>query len=206
MAAHGRERSLEDEARTTLLKNYMTGAGQDAAITEDQISQSAAMALTALHPLDRPPYGSDSQEDLSVELEERLAAPDQFIQGYETSKWELWSYYAYYVGNTGLGPYVFASTAFQNLLSQAAGDAGVLRFAGSLRTIDSIVLLSNGISFSIQAVLFLVIGSYADFGTWRPYILIVATAIAIAVGFAWLGIHTFERWEYAAGLYIVGCE
>ena len=126
------------------------------------------MALTGLHPLDRPPYSSDSQEELGVEVDERHIAPNQFIQGYETSKWELWSYYAYYIGNTGLGLYQFAPTAFQNLLSQAAGDSGVLRFAGSLRTVDSIVLLSNGISFSIQAVLFLLIGSYADFGTWRP--------------------------------------
>lgn len=98
----------------------------------------------------------------------------------------------------------FAPTAFQNLLYQAAGDQGTLPFAGRQRSINSIVLLSNGISFAIQVVVFLVIGSFADFGTWRPNILIVLSVIAYAIGFGWLGVHTQERWHIAVGLYIVG--
>lgn len=98
----------------------------------------------------------------------------------------------------------FAPTAFQNLLYQAAGDQGTLPFAGRQRSINSIVLLSNGISFATQVVVFLVIGSFADFGTWRPNILIVLSVIAYAIGFGWLGVHTQERWHIAVGLYIVG--
>ncbi len=93
--------------------------------------------------------------------EERPVAPDQFDPKYGTTRWEIWAYYAYYIGNNGLTLFNFAPTAFQNLLSQAAGGAGVLRFAGRDRTINSIVLLANGISFAIQVVLFLVVGSYA---------------------------------------------
>jgi hypothetical protein len=33
--------------------------------------------------------------------------------------------------------------------------------------VNSIVLLTNGISFAIQAVLLLMIGAWADYGTWR---------------------------------------
>src|ERR1700744_6365874 len=33
--------------------------------------------------------------------------------------------------------------------------------------VNSIVLLTNGISFAIQAVLLLTIGGWADYGTWR---------------------------------------
>ena len=111
-----------------------------------------------------PPF--PSAEDpvkggLAGSAEERPVAPDQFDPEYETTRWEIWAYYAYYVGNNGLTLFNFAPTAFQNLLSQAAGDAGVLRFAGKDRTINSIVLLANGISFAIQVVLFLVVGSYA---------------------------------------------
>jgi MFS-type transporter involved in bile tolerance (Atg22 family) len=98
----------------------------------------------------------------------------------------------------------FAPTAFQNLLYQAAGDQGTLLFAGRQRSINSIVLLSNGISFAIQIVVFLVIGSFADFGTWRPNILIVLSVIAYAIGFGWLGVHTQEKWHVGVGLYIVG--
>lgn len=96
----------------------------------------------------------DSSDELPV-------APDQFDPQYETTRWEIWAYYSYYIGNNGLTLFNFAPTAFQNLLSQAAGDAGTLRFAGVDRTINSIVLVANGISFAIQIVLFLVIGSYA---------------------------------------------
>ena len=96
----------------------------------------------------------DSSDELPV-------APDQFDPQYETSRWEIWAYYSYYVGNNGLTLFNFAPTAFQNLLSQAAGDAGILRFAGVDRTVNSIVLVANGISFAIQIVLFLIIGSYA---------------------------------------------
>jgi MFS-type transporter involved in bile tolerance (Atg22 family) len=98
----------------------------------------------------------------------------------------------------------FAPSAFQNLLNQAAGDQGTLPFAGKTRSINSIVLLSNGISFAIQIVVFLTIGSFADFGYWRPYILIIQSFIAYAIGFGWLGVHDGDKWRVAVGLYIVG--
>lgn len=91
----------------------------------------------------------------------QIVAPDQHDPNYETTRWEIWAYYAYYVGNNGLSLFNFAPTAYQNLLDGAAGEGGNLRFAGKIRTISSIVLLSNGISFAIQIVVFLVIGSYA---------------------------------------------
>lgn len=69
---------------------------------------------------------------------------------------------------------------------------------------NSIVLLCNGISFAIQVVVFLVIGSFADFGHWRPNILIALSIIAYAIGFGWLGVHTSEKWQIGVGLYIVG--
>ncbi|RAO70074.1 uncharacterized protein BHQ10_006086 [Talaromyces amestolkiae] len=133
-----------------------------------------------------------------------IVAPDQFDARYETSRKEIWSYYAYYIGNNGLTLFNFAPTAFQNLLSQAADSNSQLFFAGKLRSINSIVLLCNGISFAIQIVVFLVIGSFADFGTWRPNILIGLSLVAWAIGFGWLGVHEAGQWEAATGLYIVG--
>ncbi len=108
-------------------------------------------------------YGIEKSEALKHDFasSEAPVAPDQFYPAYETSKWEISAYYAYYIGNNGLTLFNFAPTAFQNLLSEAAGDAGTLRFAGVNRTINSIVLVCNGISFAIQIVIFLVIGSYA---------------------------------------------
>lgn len=87
---------------------------------------------------------------------------------------------------------------------QAAGDAETLPFLGRTRSINSIVLLSNGISFALQVVIFLILGSFADFGTWRPNILIVLSIIAFGIGFGWLGVHTADDWHIGVGLYIVG--
>jgi hypothetical protein len=86
-------------------------------------------------------------------------------------------------------------------------------------TVNSVVLLSNGISFAIQVAIFFILGSFAgmfwsfmkigavlieaDFGTWRPNILIVLSLIAWGVGFGWLGVHDPSKWEVACGLYIV---
>ena len=122
----------------------------------------------AVMPIAEDPKKGGIEEDGDIS-DEQPVAPDQFDPQFETSKWEIWAYYAYYIGNNGLTLFNFAPTAFQNLLSEAAGDAGTLRFAGVDRTINSIVLVSNGISFAIQIVLFLIIGSYAGMEQCSSY-------------------------------------
>ncbi|KAJ5800740.1 uncharacterized protein N7518_002808 [Penicillium psychrosexuale] len=131
-------------------------------------------------------------------------APDVFDERYRTTRTEIWAYYAYYIGNNGLSLFNFAPTAFQNLLSQAVPADGLLDFLGRPRNVNSIVLLSNGISFAIQVVVFLIIGSFADFGYWRPNILIALSIIAWGIGFGWLGVHTPDKWRIGVGLYMVG--
>ena len=82
------------------------------------------------------PQSCPSQSSTDVDSEGLLdtpdgpKAPDHFEKRYETSKYEIWAYYAYFMGNSGLTLFNFAPTAFQNLLSQAAGGAKVLPFAG----------------------------------------------------------------------------
>ncbi|KAL5114547.1 hypothetical protein ACEQ8H_007580 [Pleosporales sp. CAS-2024a] len=141
---------------------------------------------------------SDRYQDTPV-------APDQFDPKYETTRKEIWSYYSYYVGDNGLALFNFGPTAFQNLMYQAAaGNNETLPFLGRTRNIQSIVLLSNGISFAIQIVVFLLFGSFADFGSWRPNILIGLSIIAFGIGFGWLSVHTEDKWHTGVGLYIVG--
>ena len=62
----------------------------------------------------------------------------------------------------------------------------------------------QGLSFAIQVVVFLILGSFADFGTWRPNILIGLSLCAFGIGFGWLGVHTESDWHVGVGLYIVG--
>ncbi|KAL7928029.1 putative autophagy protein [Trichoderma chlorosporum] len=146
----------------------------------------------------------ESSPDKQPDVLGELTLPDLGDERYTTTRGEIYAYYGYYVGCNGLTLFNFAPTAFQNLISQAAGETGMLRFAGSDRSVNSIVLLSNGISFAIQVVVFLTVGSFADFGNWRPYVLIIHSLIAYAVGFGWLGIHDVSKWQAGVGLYIVG--
>lgn len=168
-------------------------------------SANPALDLAAATAED-PPKSTNFTDSPSptASLTDHPIAPDQFDPKWETDKLEIWSYYTYYIGNNGLTLFNFAPTAFQNLLYQAAGDGTSLFFAGRERTINSIVLLSNGISFAIQIVVFLFLGSFADFGTWRPNILIGLSLVAWGIGFGWLGVHDPSKWEIATGLYIVG--
>lgn len=53
-------------------------------------------------------------------------------------------------------------------------------------------------------MVFLLLGSFADFGTWRPNILIVMSIVAWGIGFGWLGVHEPSKWQVGVGLYIVG--
>ncbi|KAF2860332.1 MFS general substrate transporter [Piedraia hortae CBS 480.64] len=161
---------------------------------------------TAAAEAEDPAKGMANPED---DVEERPLAPDQFDDRYITSRVEIYAYYCYYIGNNGLTLFNFAPTAAQNLLSRQAEAVGgpnnqKLFFAGGTRTINSIVLLCNGISFAIQIVVFLILGSYADFGTFRPNILIVLSLIAWGIGFGWLGVHREEDWQIGLALYIVG--
>ncbi|KAI5476338.1 hypothetical protein MNV49_007851 [Pseudohyphozyma bogoriensis] len=130
---------------------------------------------------------------------------------------EKWGWYVYYVGNSGLGPFNFGPTQFQNILTLSAHNydqpgvacdysvACVLPFAGvAQRTVTSAVLVTNGISFAIQCVIFLLIGSYADFGTWRPKILYIFTLLAIVDSFAWMGVTKPGQWVAATVLYVLG--
>ncbi|WWC93161.1 uncharacterized protein L201_008129 [Kwoniella dendrophila CBS 6074] len=132
-----------------------------------------------------------------------------------TTRKEVWSWYLYYVGNSGLGPFNFAISAWQNLLYQAGWDPAYARGTvpcgsggcslvayGSERSgkfcspwnianhiVNSIVLITNGLSFAFQAVIFLIVGSFADYGVWRPHITTGFTILTWAVSFAWLGVE-----------------
>lgn len=166
--------------------------------TAKVVPQTAKIA-----PSEKQQIGRDAGSPQIEELE--LGDTGSLSDRYLTTRYEIWAYYSYYIGNNGISLFNFAPTQSQNLLSLAADpETSTLRFLGKDRSINSIVLLANGISFAIQIVLFLIIGSYADFGHWRPNILIVASLVAYGIGFGWLGVADASKWRQGVGLYIVG--
>ncbi|KAI0636058.1 autophagy-related protein 22-like protein [Trametes polyzona] len=135
-----------------------------------------------------------------------------------TTRIELWAFYVYYIGNNGLSGFNFGPSQFQNLLFLAGYDPSkppftapcgadtdcVLPYLGSVRDVNSIVLLTNGISFALQAAVLLIVGAWADYGRWRPNITIFFTILAVGVSFAWLGVEDPSKWRAGVALYILG--
>ena len=54
-------------------------------------------------------------------------------------------------------------------------DDCVLKFGGKDRSVASIALIANGITFAVMTVLFTTIGSIADYDNWNKWILFIAT-------------------------------
>ncbi|KAK2460955.1 hypothetical protein APHAL10511_007425 [Amanita phalloides] len=135
---------------------------------------------------------SESAENVSVKTTQ--SDESEVTSKWTTSRRELWAYYLYYVGNNGLPGFNFGPSQFQNLLflagydpayppfSTPCGTGGcVLPYLGKIRDINSIVLLTNGISFAIQAVVLLFIGAWADYGYWRLVILIQLLELVLTI-------------------------
>lgn len=70
--------------------------------------------------------------------------------------------------------------------------------------VNSFILDLNGILFACQLVVLLFIGPYADYGTWRPYLLIFWTVVGIACSFAFFGLTKPDDWAIASGFYVAG--
>ena len=57
-----------------------------------------------------PPPGPTRQSISDDRIDVARIAPDQFDPRYETSRWEVWAYYSYYVGNNGLSLFNFGTS------------------------------------------------------------------------------------------------
>lgn len=132
---------------------------------------------------------------------------------------ELWSYYLYYNGDNGVGPLGYTQTLFQGLATSAGHDpiAGpgssctassasgqcVLPWGAGTRSVASIVLLANGISFAIMTAIFTTIGSAGDYGTFGRWLLFVVTVVCWAAQYACMALTSPSRWKLAMVLYTI---
>ncbi|KAL3965167.1 hypothetical protein ACCO45_002171 [Purpureocillium lilacinum] len=130
----------------------------------------------------------------------------------ETTRREVWAWYAYYVGANGLALFNYGPTAFQSLLQQAAdadtntSSPGLSPSPAASATSTPSCSSPTASPFASQAALFLLIGAYADFGPSpvRRAILLAWSLVGWAVGFAWLAVRDPSQWRAATGLYILG--
>ncbi|KAF8551739.1 MFS general substrate transporter [Imleria badia] len=124
---------------------------------------------------------------------------------------ELWSYYLYSNGDNTLFQSLATAAGYDpavgpgsSCLSSTASGQCVLPWMGGTKSITSIVLIANGISFAIMTAIFTTIGSAADYGTFGRWLLFTLTVICWAAQYACMALTSPDRWKLAMGLYIVG--
>ncbi|KAG1735042.1 autophagy-related protein 22-like protein [Suillus lakei] len=132
---------------------------------------------------------------------------------------ELWSYYLYSNGGNGVG-LGYTQTLFQGLataagydpvagpgsscLADAASGQCVVPWGSSTKSVSSVVLTANGVSFAIMMVMLTTIGSAADYGTFGRWLLFAITVVCWAAQYACMALTTPNRWVLAMVLYIIG--
>ncbi|KIY52192.1 MFS general substrate transporter [Fistulina hepatica ATCC 64428] len=136
------------------------------------------------------------------------------------SRRELWSYYLYYNGDNGVGPNGYSLTLFQSLANSAGYDPAygpgssctaenssgqcVLPWGGGTKSVSSVVLVANGVSFAAMTLIFTTIGSAADYGSFGRWLLLIITLICWAAQFGSMTLTTPSRWGSAMALYMIG--
>ncbi|KAG1892074.1 autophagy-related protein 22-like protein [Suillus subluteus] len=132
---------------------------------------------------------------------------------------ELWSYYLYSNGGNGVG-LGYTQTLFQGLATAAGYDpvAGpgsscladtasgqcIVPWGSGTKSVSSVMLTADGISFAIMTAILTTIGSAADYGTFGRWLLFAITVVCWAAQYACMALTTPNRWVLAMVLYIIG--
>jgi len=180
---------------------------------QDHISK---LAFSAVATPDNSPFGGETRSDEVRDLDQYVA------KGSPATRKEVISYYAYYAGNNGIGSFQYSSLLFQNLIYQAGFNPNVLPLGSSACDVDptapchvfwgggnktkaytSVILIATGLTFLTQALLFIGIGSLADYGNWNPWVVRGFSVLCWAFEFGFLGVTTANKWRAAMALYIL---
>ncbi|KAG2115813.1 autophagy-related protein 22-like protein [Suillus discolor] len=132
---------------------------------------------------------------------------------------ELLSYYLYSNGGNGVG-LGYTQTLFQGLataagydpvvgpgsscLATTASGQCVVPWGSGTKSVSSVVLTADGISFAIMTVILTTIGSAADYGTFGRWLLFAITVVCWAAQYACMTLTTPNRWVFAMILSIIG--
>ncbi|KAH9972936.1 autophagy-related protein 22-like protein [Lactifluus volemus] len=137
-----------------------------------------------------------------------VIAPPSYNEPIVTRR-ELWSYYLYYNGDNGVGPFTYSFILFQALtvaagydpvrgpgsscLDDNASGRCVVPWGNGTKAVTSVVLIANGTSFALS-------GRLWDVGKWP---LLVTTLICWATQFASVTLTSASLWGVAMGLYMI---
>ncbi|BEI94068.1 uncharacterized protein CcaverHIS019_0605270 [Cutaneotrichosporon cavernicola] len=204
---------LADE-RTPLLPPVASGSGTSSLRPASSIGASSDIASSSRTPMPEDVKNVTEQEDRVVTEHPSPEIDGRDGEGPTVTKWEEWAYYLYYNGDNGVGPLNYSNILFQSLATAAGHDPRtgractddqcVIRWGGRERSVASVILIANGMSFAIMTLLFTTIGSAADYGSVSRWVLLLATVVCWASQFGFLGVTQPSQWEVAMGLFVLG--
>lgn len=113
---------------------------------------------------------------------------------------------------------ISAYSLFQTLIYQAAFNPNILpwgsascdedadapchvRWAGGTKSYESVALIASALVFLGQSILFIFIGSTADYGSWAPWIMRINVLIYGGLSLGFFGLQTPDAWPAAMALY-----
>ncbi|ORX40325.1 autophagy-related protein 22-like protein [Kockovaella imperatae] len=79
-----------------------------------------------------------------------------------------------------------------------------MHWGGKETSTTSYILDLNGITFAVQLCILLIIGPYADYGTWRPYILMFINSLGIIVEVIEALLDKPRLWQANSAMYVLG--
>ena len=106
-------------------------------------------------------------------------------------------------GATGVGLGNFGQALTQSLV-QTRFPSGFFVWGGQRTSTNSYLIDLGGIQFAVQLAVLLIIGPYADYGSWRPWLLIFWTVIGAISSLAFFGFTDASTWQAACALYVLG--
>ncbi|POS81020.1 hypothetical protein DHEL01_v200593 [Diaporthe helianthi] len=154
------------------------------------------------------------QEDISEDITDQADVEAKGVRA------EKYAYYSLFAANNGIGPYQYAYSLFQTLIYQAAFNPNILPqgsascdqdpdapchvpWAGSTKSYESVALIASALVFLGQSILFIFIGSTADYGSWAPWILRVSVLVYGGLSLGFFGLQTPGAWPAAMALYVL---
>ncbi|KAL1411607.1 hypothetical protein Q8F55_002571 [Vanrija albida] len=144
---------------------------------------------------------ADDAVGLAV-IDQRAAIPSTGKR-VPTSRWEYATFCIFYFSNNGAPIGGNGGALRQALLNQQYPD-GTIHWGGQTMPLNSFLLDITGIMFAAQLFTLLTVGPYADYGNWRPWIMIVAQSILYICQFAMCGMSKPSQWQAANALYVLG--
>ncbi|PLB40762.1 uncharacterized protein BDW47DRAFT_82167 [Aspergillus candidus] len=147
---------------------------------------------------------------------ERLFGTFELGEQPPTTRRELWSYYLYYNGDNGVGPGTYTKALFQWALNQVGwqphtnppkpcteSSPCVVPWTGGPRSVSSVILIADGLCFAFMTVIFIWLGSAADYGFFGRWLLLALTVVCWALQYGMMAVRQPSQWPVAMGLYVV---